>query len=33
MLNIYGPNDDNINIFETLEKYVLENNNKNYNWG
>jgi exonuclease III len=25
MLNIYGPNDDNINIFQMLEDFILEN--------
>ena len=29
MLNIYGPNDDNIKHFKTLEEYVLKNNDKN----
>ena len=26
LLNVYGPNNDNINIFNVLETFVSENN-------
>lgn len=29
ILNIYGPNEDNIDVFQILETYLLENNDKN----
>lgn len=29
LLNIYGPNDDNISLFATLETFLLQNNDKN----